>query len=87
MVPEAATMLMKGGAFIQTGKMSFSDAVKFQINVMKMQMALEDTFLEAALACDQKVVVLCDRGVMDGMAYTDDNVWQALLDETSWSTI
>lgn len=54
---------------------------------MKMQMALEDTFLEAALACDQKVVVLCDRGVMDGMAYTDDNVWQALLDETSWSTI
>jgi hypothetical protein len=46
-------MLMKGGAFIQTGKMSFSDAVKFQINVMKMQMALEDTFLETALSCDQ----------------------------------
>ncbi len=21
------------------------------------------------------------------MAYTDDNVWQALLDETGWSTI
>lgn len=52
-----------------------------------MQMALEDTFLEAALACDKKVVILCDRGVMDGMAYTDDNVWQALLDETGWSTI
>jgi predicted ATPase len=28
-VPEAATMLMKGGAFIQTGQMTFSDAVKF----------------------------------------------------------
>lgn len=50
-------------------------------------MALEDTFLEAALSCNQKVVILCDRGVMDGMAYTDDNVWQALLDETGWSTI
>ena len=24
---------------------------------------------------------------MDGMAYTDDNVWKALLDETGWSTI
>lgn len=24
---------------------------------------------------------------MDGMAYTDENVWQALLDETGWSTI
>jgi hypothetical protein len=50
-------------------------------------MALEDTFLESALQCGQKVVILCDRGVMDGMAYTDDNVWQALLDETGWSTI
>ncbi len=24
---------------------------------------------------------------MDGSAYTDDNVWQALLDETGWSTV
>lgn len=86
-VPEAATMLMKGGAFIQTGKMTFSDQVKFQINIMKTQMALEDTFLEAALSANQKVVILCDRGVMDGMAYTDEHTWQALLDETGWSTI
>jgi hypothetical protein len=67
--------------------MTFSDQVKFQINIMKMQMALEDTFLEAALSCKQQVVILCDRGVMDGMAYSDSNVWQALLDETGWSTI
>ena len=24
---------------------------------------------------------------MDGSAYTDENVWQALLDETAWNTI
>jgi len=24
---------------------------------------------------------------MDGSAYTSDNIWQALLDETGWSTI
>jgi len=52
-----------------------------------MQIALEDTFLQTALSYDQQVVILCDRGVMDGMAYTDENVWQALLDETGWSTI
>jgi predicted ATPase/CYTH domain-containing protein len=34
-VPEAATMLMKGGAMIMTHKLSFADAVKFQINVMR----------------------------------------------------
>lgn len=35
-VPEAATLLMKGGAFIQTGKMTLSKAVRFQINLMKL---------------------------------------------------
>ena len=48
-VPEAYTMLMKGGAMIDIKKFSFADAVKFQINIMKMQMSLEDTFIEIAL--------------------------------------
>jgi len=87
LVPEAATMLMKGGAMIQTHKLSLHDAVKFQINVMRAQMAFEDIFIDIALNCDQKCVIICDRGVMDGSAYTDSNVWQALLDETAWNTI
>lgn len=86
-VPEAATMLMKGGAMIETRKLTFAEAVKFQINVMKMQMSLEDIFIEIALNQDQPIIILCDRGVMDGSAYTDENVWQAILDETQWSTI
>jgi len=24
---------------------------------------------------------------MDGSAYTEENVWQAILDETGWSTM
>jgi len=50
-------------------------------------MCLEDIFLETALEQDQATVILCDRGVMDGFAYTTNEVWQALLDETHWSTI
>ena len=33
-------------------------------------MCLEDIFLESALDAEQKTVILCDRGVMDGKAYT-----------------
>jgi hypothetical protein len=36
LVPEAATILMKGGAFIETGKMTLTNAVRFQINLMKL---------------------------------------------------
>ena len=50
-------------------------------------MVLEDIFIDIALNADQKTVIICDRGVMDGSAYTDENVWQALLDETAWNTI
>lgn len=54
---------------------------------MKTQMALEDIFVKIACNSHVKTVLICDRGVMDGMAYTDENVWQTLLDETGWSTI
>ena len=50
-------------------------------------MCLEDIFLETAIESDQKTVIICDRGVMDGKAYTSQQCWQALLDETAWSTI
>ena len=79
--------MMKGGCFIQTHKMTLMDQVKFQVQVMKSQMCLEDIFLETAIESDQPTIILCDRGVMDGMAYTTNEVWQALLDDTHWSTI
>ena len=78
---------MKGGAFIETPKMTLANAVKFQINLMKLQMALEDNFFQIAMASDYHTIIICDRGVMDGSAYTDENVWQAILDETGWTTM
>lgn len=80
-------MLMKGGAFIQTDKSGFSEAVKAQLNIMRTQMALEDFFLEVALNSDQKTVIICDRGIMDGAAFNDHNVWQAVLDEAGLNTM
>lgn len=50
-------------------------------------MNLEDIFIEIAKVSDKHTILLFDKGVMDGSAYTDENVWQAILDETGWSTI
>jgi hypothetical protein len=50
-------------------------------------MVLEDIFIKIAINSERKTIIICDRGVMDGSAYTDKNVWQALLDETGWNTI
>ncbi len=32
------------------------------------------------------VVILCDRGLMDGSAYVDSNQWQAIRDDLGINT-
>jgi hypothetical protein len=54
---------------------------------MRLQMDLEDIFTAIAQTSSQHTIILFDSGVMDGSAYTDGNIWQAILDETGWSTI
>jgi hypothetical protein len=43
---------MKGGAMIQTHKLTLQEAVKFQINIMRSQMLLEDIFIDIAMNAD-----------------------------------
>jgi hypothetical protein len=42
---------------------------------MKLQMSLEDIFTDLAVNCGEQSLVLCDRGVMDGSAYIDPQLW------------
>lgn len=38
-------------------------------------------------ACQQKCVLLCDRGIMDGAAYVSKEVWASVLAEKHMDTI
>ena len=59
----------------------------FQKALMKLQMILEDTFVEIGqMVNDQPVVILIDRGLLDGCAYVDEEDWQALLDDLGTNT-
>lgn len=87
LVPEAPTMMSKAGCFINIHKMSFSQLIKFQISLIKMQMAHENIFLEIAMNANQPSVLIMDRGVMDVQAYVQHDIWKAILNETGWTTI
>ena len=50
-------------------------------------MDLEALFIDVAQMASSHTIILIDRGVMDGQAYVNEDVWQAILDETGWSTI
>ena len=88
-VPEAATLLFQGGGKIKLENFTEMQKVKFQVNLMKIQLALEDRFIELAQLVDSKAqtVLLCDRGAMDGAAYVSDTEWQAILDEIGLSQV
>ena len=47
-VPEAAMILKKGGVPIDANSMTFTQAVKFQKILMKLQMDLEQLFIDVA---------------------------------------
>lgn len=87
-VPEAATLIMKGGAMIVSSSFTEQQGLQFQKNLMRLQIALEDTFIDIAqMVTDQPVVLLMDRGLLDGSAYVSRNNWQALLDDLNMNTI
>ena len=78
-VPEAATTLMKGGAFIVSTGFTETQGLMFQKVLMKLQVALEDSFIEigklAGAGTSSDIVILIDRGLMDGSAYVSKTQW------------
>merc|ERR1719238_576872 len=74
-VPEAATMLFTNGATFDDYETE-DKQLRFQANLLKTQMHLEDTFYNLAVDAEKPAVLLCDRGTMDGSAYITTNTWR-----------
>jgi len=75
LVPECATSLIAGG--ISPSSMSRLD---FQTAVFELQLAQEDVFLRSAKRiANDKVLMVCDRGLMDGKGYLSDEEFDDLL--------
>lgn len=53
---------------MQFADLSQEDAVKFQENLLKTMIQIENTFFDLASTCPKNCLVICDRGVMDASA-------------------
>ncbi|VDM37756.1 unnamed protein product [Toxocara canis] len=91
-VPEAATILLGGGA--NFAAMTRDQAYAFQRDLLQTMLqiesvvpalmiraALEVFFNQANLSDSEHVLVICDRGAMDPSAYIDDQLWKKCLNE------
>lgn len=84
-VPEAATLLITGGMGLVRD--NIGDTIQTQSQLIKLQLALEDSFELAARMSDKPTLLICDRGTMDSSAFLAPHVWQAVLDENGWTTV
>lgn len=82
-VPETATILLTNGLSFRD--MPPNQLFVAQLNMMKAQLSLEDTFESIARSTNDKAIIICDRGAVDPAAFIDKTMWQAILDENSTS--
>lgn len=84
-VPEAAAALLGGG--VKFSDLTEEQSYKFQENLLKTMMQLENTYFDLANSLNQNCLVICDRGVMDASAFLRKEQWQELLDKYNWNNV
>ena len=77
-VPETANILLSGG--VNFAELSPNAAEKFQANLLKTILQMENTFFDLASAgSDRNCLVICDRGAMDASAFVSRDQWDNIL--------
>ncbi|CAO1318798.1 unnamed protein product [Diamesa tonsa] len=84
-VPETATVLLSGG--IKFSDLSNDEAYKFQENLLRTMIQIENTYFELGASCKRNCLIICDRGVMDASAYIDNDKWERLKSNNNWNEI
>ncbi|KAG8187724.1 hypothetical protein JTE90_000187 [Oedothorax gibbosus] len=84
-VPEAATVLLNGG--VRFPDLTPDEAEKFQENLLKTMMAMEETYFALASTCNRNCLVICDRGTMDASAFIPKDTWEKMLSVNGWNAV
>lgn len=83
-VPEVATQIIASGVSFQ----GVTDWNEFQKKVIKTQLAQEDIIESfAELQPGARKILICDRGAMDGMAYVDPKLFEAIVHDMDYRLI
>lgn len=64
-----------------------AQTLNFQAQLLRTQIALEDSFYNIALASQTPAFVLCDRGTCDGRAYMTSSMWNHMLAQNHWDMV
>jgi len=84
-VPETATLYTHAG--VRWEDMTTEKTIRYQLSILRTQMALESNMLDLAAASDhQNAMVVVDRGTMDGKAFCTEDQFEEVMKLGGYTT-
>lgn len=83
-IPEVPTMFTQAGMDYLTKNVDFFR--EGEKATLEIQLALEDKFMRLAETCNEPVVIVCDRGVMDISSYLTPEMWNEIISSLGYTT-
>ncbi|XP_075219915.1 TRPL translocation defect 14 isoform X2 [Lycorma delicatula] len=62
-------------------------AYKFQENLLKTMIQIENTFFELGETCQRDCLIICDRGAMDASAFISREKWERMMLSNGWNPV
>ncbi|KAF7988970.1 hypothetical protein HCN44_007280 [Aphidius gifuensis] len=84
-VPETATVLLSGG--IKFSDLTEAEAYKFQENLLRTMIQIENTFFQLGETCSRNCLIICDRGAMDASAFISKDKWDQMMSTNGWNNV
>jgi len=84
-LPELAATTVQSGVVIIPSEFTPDTHKVFTEGIMKMQMEMEDYFKKIASIQKKDVIIVCDRGCIDNLAYCSPENKERILKETGWT--
>uniref|UniRef100_A0A8D8L7L1 NadR/Ttd14 AAA domain-containing protein n=3 Tax=Cacopsylla melanoneura TaxID=428564 RepID=A0A8D8L7L1_9HEMI len=60
---------------------------KFQENLLRCMIQIENTFFELGRSCKRNCLIICDRGTMDASAFVTPDKWEKMMAANGWNSV
>jgi len=84
-LPEMASLTIHAGVNIIPSEFTPETHQIFTESIMKVQMELEDYYSAIAAIQKRDVIIICDRGCIDNLAYCSKEVKEKILHDSGWT--
>ncbi|KYM95622.1 hypothetical protein ALC62_13737 [Cyphomyrmex costatus] len=70
-----------------TAFLTYVPAFKFQENLLRTMIQIENTFFQLGESCSRNCLIICDRGAMDASAFISKDKWELMMASNGWNNV